>query len=140
VLRTLLTAEGFVRRIDPTFDIARELAPLARDLMRERTSPARLRGEAGKLLAALGRAALSTPSLVGQIEKVARTGSITVTLAPRDLERLRAGLGASRANAQLYPAAFGISAAIVFASEPLLAALLALLSVGLAISDWVRRR
>lgn len=140
VLRTLLTAEGFVRRIDPTFDITRELAPLARELMRERTSPARLRGEAGKLLAALGRAALSTPSLVGQIEKVARTGSITVTLAPRDLERLRAGLGTSRANPQLYPAALGICAAIVFASEPLIAALLALLSGALAIADWARRR
>lgn len=140
VLRTLLTAEGFVRRIDPSFDIARELAPLARDLMRERTSPARLRGEAGKLLAALGRAALSTPSLVGQVEKVARTGMITVSLAARDLERLRAGLGASRANPQLYAAALGLCGAIVYSSEPLLAALLALLSVALAIADWLRRR
>lgn len=48
VLRTLLTAEGFVRRIDPSFDITSELAPLARELMRERTSPSRLKGEAGK--------------------------------------------------------------------------------------------
>lgn len=140
VLRTLLTAEGFVRRLDPSFDIARELAPLARDLMRERTSPARLRGEAGKLLAALGRAAMSAPSLVGQIEKVARTGSITVTMAPKDLERLRESLRASGGNAQLYPAALAICAAVALASEPLLAALLALLSVTLAVTDWRRRR
>jgi ubiquinone biosynthesis protein len=140
VLRTLLTAEGFVRRTDPSFDIARELAPLAKYLVRERASPARLRGEAGKLLAALGRAALSTPNLVGQIEKIARTGSIPVAIAQRDLERLRTGLGGSRANPQLYPAALGICAAIVFASEPLLAALLALLSLALAIADWLKRR
>lgn len=140
VLRTLLTAEGFVRRIDPSFDITRELAPLARELMRERASPARLRSEAGKLAAALGRAALSTPSLVGQIEKVARTGSIPVSIAPRDLERLRTGGAAAGANRQLYPAALAICAAILFSSEPLLAAPVALLSATLAVADWLRRR
>ncbi|MBV5269046.1 MAG: hypothetical protein JZU55_02845, partial [Afipia sp.] len=140
VLRTLLTAEGFVRRIDPTFDITRELAPLAKELMRERTSPARLRGEAGKLFAALGRAALSTPSLVGQIERVARTGSITVSIAPRDLERLRGDERNSRATPQLYPAALGICAAILFASEPMIAGLLAVLSIALAIGERVKRR
>ncbi len=139
VLRTLLTAEGFVRRIDPSFDIASELAPLARVLMRERTSPARLRGEAGKLLAALGRAALSTPSLVGQIEKVARTGSIPVSIAPRDLERLRGGARGGGGHPQLYPAALAICAAIVFSSEPRLAAVLALLSLALAVAEWRRR-
>lgn len=140
VLRTLLTAEGFVRRIDPSFDITSELAPLARELMRERTSPARLRGEAGKLLAALGRAALSTPSLVGQIEKVARTGSIPVSIAPRDLERMRGGGGGGGGNPQLYPAALAICAAIVLSSEPRLAALLALLALILAAVEWRRRR
>ena len=140
VLRTLLTAEGFVRRIDPSFDIARELAPLAKELMRERVSPARLRGEAGKLFAALGRAALSTPSLIGQIEKVARTGLITVSIAPRDLERLRGDVGTNRGKLQLYSVAIGICAAIVLSSDPRLAALLALLAVAVAGADWLRRR
>lgn len=140
VLRTLLTAEGFVRRIDPAFDIARELKPLAKELMRERISPARLRGEAGKLLAALGRAALSTPSLVGQIEKVARTGLITVSIAPRDLERLRGDRRGGGGNPQLYPAALAICAAIVFSTEPRLAAGLVLLSVALAIAERRSRR
>lgn len=36
MLRTLLTAEGFVRRIDPRFDIGAELAPIVRQLLRER--------------------------------------------------------------------------------------------------------
>ena len=138
-LRTLLTAEGFVRRIDPTFDITRELAPLAKELMRERTSPARLRGEASKLLAAFGRAALSTPSFVGQIEKVARTGSIMVSIAPKDLERLRGSEHSSRCNGQLYPAALAISAAILFSSQHLLAGILAVSSIGLAIAERLKR-
>ena len=140
VLRTLLTAEGFVRRIDPAFDIARELAPIAKEMMRERASPARLRGEAGKLLAALGRAVLSTPNLVGQIEKVARTGSITVSIAPKDLERLRGRERAGRGTPQLYPATLAICAAIVFSSQPLLAGLLAFGAVALAVLEGVRRR
>lgn len=140
VLRTLLTAEGFVRRIDPSFDITSELAPLARELVRERTSPSRLKGEAGKLLAALGRAALSTPSLVGQIEKVARTGAITVTIAPKDLERLRGGARGSAGHPQLYPAVLAICAAIIFPAEARLAAVLALLAAALAAADWLKRR
>lgn len=140
VLRTLLTAEGFVRRIDSTFDINRELAPLAKELMRERTSPARLRGEAGKLLAALGRAALSTPSLVGQIEKAARTGSITVSIAHKDIERLRVSDRGSKTTPQIYPAALAICAAILFSSEPVLAGLMAVISVLLAAAGWLRRR
>ena len=68
-------------------------------------------GEAGKLLAALGRAVLSTPNLVGQIEKVARTGSITVSIAPKDLERLRGRERAGRGTPQLYPATLAICAA-----------------------------
>ena len=140
VLRTLLTAEGFVRRIDPAFDIARELAPIAKEMMRERASPARLRGEAGKLVAALGRAVLSTPNLVGQIEKVARTGSITVSIAPKDLERLRGKERAGRGTPQLYPATLAISAAIVLSSQPLLAGLLAFGAVALVVFEGVRPR
>ncbi len=139
VLRTLLTAEGFVRRIDPLFDITRELAPLAKELIQERISPARLRGEAGKLFAALGRAALSTPTFVGQIEKVARTGSISVSIAPKDLERLRGDERGSKANPQIYPAALAICAAIVFPYEPMLSASLALISFAWAVVDWRRR-
>lgn len=139
VLRTLLTAEGFVRRIDPSFDIARELSPLAKELMRERISPSRLRGEAGKLFAALGSAALSMPSLLGQIEKIARTGTMTISLAPKDLERLRGDRG-SRASAQLYPAALAICAAIVFSSKPALSVVLALFSITLAAIERFGRR
>lgn len=122
VLRTLLTAEGFVRCLDPGFDIAAELTPIARELIVERASPRRLRAEARKLLSAAGRAALSTPDMIGQIEKVARTGAIPITLARADLERLQtANRGASRGDPQLIPAALIISAAILAPSVPLAA-------------------
>jgi len=109
-------------------------------LIRERIRPARLRGEAGKLLASLGRAVLSTPSLVRQIEKVARTGAITVSIAPADLERLRDKARGGGTTPPVYPAALAVCAAIVFSSEPQLAALLALFSVALAIVGWLKRR
>lgn len=139
VIRTLLTAEGFVRRIEPSFDIARELAPVARELMRERVSPARLRGEAGKVIAAFGRAALSTPGIVGQIEKVARTGAITVNIAPRDLERLSGSEHRRVTESGLYSAALGICAAIVFSTDLMIAGLLASASMMLAVISMLRR-
>lgn len=126
VLRTLLTAEGFVRRIDPRFDIAAELAPLARELIAERASPKRIRAEARKLLSAAGRAALSAPDMIGQIEKVARTGAIPITLARSDLDKLRGGERRLDAgDPRIIPAALLISAAILYSSDPMVAGIVA---------------
>jgi ubiquinone biosynthesis protein len=137
VLRTLLTAEGFVRRIDPRFDIAAELAPLARELIAERASPRRLRAEARKLLSAAGRAALSAPDMIGQIEKVARTGAIPITLAKADLDKLS---GADRRSVagdpQILPAALLISAAILVPSIPLLSG--GALAVAVLMIAWTK--
>lgn len=129
VLRTLLTAEGFVRRIDPRFDIAAELTPIARELIAERASPKRLRAEARKLLSAAGRAALSAPDMIGQIEKVARTGAIPITLAKADLDKLRSGNRLPVAgDPQIIPAALLVSAAILFSSDPMVAGVVAALA------------
>lgn len=141
VLRTLLTAESFVRRIDPAFHIASELAPLAGELLRERTSPARLKAEGGRLLGALGRAALSTPGLVGQLERFARSGTVPVSVASSDLERLRSQRdGRRNGDPNLLPAALVISAAILYLPEPRLAAVAAGLAFALLIVNWFRRR
>lgn len=139
VLRTLLTAEGFVRRIDPRFDIAAELAPLARELIAERASPKRLRAEGRKLLSAAGRAALSAPDMIGQIEKVARTGAIPITIAKPDLEKLGGNVRrASAGDPQIIPAALLISAAIVAQPYPVIAAGVA--SAAAAILAWQRAK
>jgi len=135
VLRTLLTAEGFVRRIDPTFDIASELAPIARELVAERTSMVRLRKEGRKLAAALGRAALSTPEIIGQIEKVARTGTIPVSIDAKDLRALEwIGQGDGRGEPPVIPAALLVSAAILAGEMPVVAGLA--VTIAAAILLW----
>lgn len=140
VLRTLLTAEGFVRRIDPSFDIAAELAPLARELIAERASPARLRAEARKFFSAAGRAALSAPDMIGQIERVARTGAIPVTLARSDLDRLRDdGRRSPAGDPQLIPAALFICAAILARDMPILAAVAASIAAAMLLWKIVRK-
>lgn len=141
VLRTLLTAESFVRRMDPSFHIASELGPLAAELMRERASPERLKAEAVRLLGALGRAALSTPGLVGQLERFARTGTVPVSVAASDPDRVRPGRHGRRdGNPDVLPAALTISAAILYSSEPVLAAVAAASAFALVVVNWLRRR
>lgn len=82
LLRTLLTAEGLVRTLDPEFDIATRAMPIARELARERISPAELKRGGRRLAAGLGRLAAASPDLVGLVEKVARTGVIPVEVSP----------------------------------------------------------
>jgi ubiquinone biosynthesis protein len=140
VLRTLLTAESFVRRMDPSFNIASELGPLAAELMRERASPARLKAEGLRLLGALGRAALSAPGLVGQLERFARTGTVPVSVASGDLDRLRSARhGRGNGDPNVLPAALTISAAILYSSEPRLAAVAAAAGFALLVVNWLRR-
>ncbi len=141
VLRTLLTAESFVRRMDPSFNIASELRPLAAELIRERASPQRLKAEGLRLLGALGRAVLSTPGLVGQLERFARTGTVPVSLPSGDLERLRSGRHGRRdGDPNVLPAALTVSAAILYSSEPRLAAVAAAAGLVLVVVNWLRRR
>lgn len=141
VLRTLLTAEGFVRRIDPSFNIGAELAPIARELIAERTSFDRLRKEARKLGAALGRVALSTPEIVGQVEKIARTGTIPVTIAARDLQTLsRIGQAERPGDPRLIPAALLISAAILAETVPALAIGIGGIGVSVLLWNWIREK
>ena len=78
LLRTLLTAEGLVRTLDPEFDIAARAMPIARELARERISPAELRKGGRRLAAGIGRLAAASPDLIGLVEKVAKSGTIPV--------------------------------------------------------------
>jgi len=127
--------------MDPSFNIASELGPLAAELMRERASPARLKAEGLRLLGALGRAALSAPGLVGQLERFARTGTVPVSIAASDLERLRSGRpGGSGGDRNVLPAALAISAAILYPTEPRLAAAAAASGLALLLVNWLRRR
>jgi len=140
VLRTLLTAEGFVRWIDPGFDIGAELAPIARQLVAERASPAHLRKEARKLFAAFGRAALSTPDLLGQVEKIARTGKLPVSLDTREVELLRVSTEKRTApDPHLLPAALAISASIMAEAMPAAALGSLILAGSILVIGWFRK-
>lgn len=132
VLRTLLIAEGFVRRLDPAFNIADELAPIARELIAERTSLARLQSEAKKFGVALLKAASTAPDLVKQIEKIARTGTIQIKLSDEDRKAI---LGVSRSrepiDIELLSASLLVCSAILAGSHPSIAILAVAISVTL---------
>ena len=80
LLRTLLIAEGFVRRLDPGFDIAARAAPIARELLRERIGLAGLKRGGRRLATSLGRLAAASPELVAFAERVARSGALPIEL------------------------------------------------------------
>ena len=80
LLRTLLIAEGFVRRLDPGFDITARAAPIARELLRERIGPAGLKRGGRRLATSLGRLAAASPELVAFAERVARSGALPIEL------------------------------------------------------------
>jgi len=80
LLRTLLIAEGFVRRLDPGFDIAARAAPIARELLRERIGPAGIKRGGRRLATSLGRLAAASPELVAFAERVARSGALPIEL------------------------------------------------------------
>jgi len=81
LLRTLLTAEGLVRTLDPEFDIAARAMPIARELARERVSPAELKKSGRRLAAGIGRLAAASPDLIGFVEKVGKSGAIPVKIS-----------------------------------------------------------
>lgn len=78
LLRTLLTAEGFVRSLDPDFDIAARTLPIAHELVRERLLPGELKRGGRRLVASIGRLAAASPDLVALAENVARSGALPV--------------------------------------------------------------
>lgn len=123
MLRTLLTAEGFVRRLDSRFDITTELAPIAKQLVLERASFARLRGNAKRTAAILARTALNAPNWIEAAERIARGGRIPISLDRDELSALAAGHGRrpGRGGRDTIPAAFIISAALLANSMPTLA-------------------
>ena len=82
LLRTLLTAEGFVRSLDPEFNIAAKTMPIARELMRERLSPADLKRRGRRFVTSLGRLATASPELINLAERIARSGALPIQIQP----------------------------------------------------------
>ena len=120
MLRTLLTAEGFVRQMDPQFDITTELAPIARQLLLERASFSKLRGKAQRTASVLARTILSAPEIIANLERIGRKGRLPISLDANDLARLQPRAPQRRA-AEMIPAALVIAAAVLVPTSILLA-------------------
>jgi len=115
MLRTLLIAEGVVRRLTPDFDIAAELSPLARELMLERLDPRRAFAMGKSAISSLAALTSRVPEIAGHIERYARTGKIEVAVEKASDENIVAAIRQSGHRLAISLAASGalIAAAIV---------------------------
>lgn len=141
MLRTLLTAEGFVRRLDPRFDITTELAPIAKQLLLERVSFGKLRGEVRRTATSVFRTLSGAPEIIANLERIGRSGRLPISIDPRDLAQL-GGIEKRRRTASsthMMPAALVVAAAILANTSLIMAGICALGALALLLwerVDW----
>ena len=88
LLRTLLTAEGFVRAFAPDYNIAEETKPIVIQLLSERFSLGATRDQLTKLRRRLFGLSASLPDLIDTVTAIAKTGAIPVKVDPSSFEQL----------------------------------------------------
>ncbi|QKR99288.1 ubiquinone biosynthesis protein [Sphingomonas sp. CL5.1] len=138
LLRTLLTAEGFVRSLDPEFDIAARAMPIARELMRERLSPADLKKGGRRLVASLGRLAAASPELVALAESVARSGALPVEV--RTTARPSSNITGRVGDPNVLTVGFLVAGALLADSHTVPATILFAAAIAnFVLSWWVRK-
>ncbi len=91
LLRTLLTAEGFVRSLAPDYNIAEETRPIMTELLAERFSLGSARSGLKKLRGQLLGLSASLPDILATANSIAKSGYVPVQLDPLSIEQL-AGL------------------------------------------------
>ncbi|MGX7927228.1 ABC1 kinase family protein [Tsuneonella sp. HG094] len=140
MLRTLLTAEGFVRRLDPQFDITTELAPIARQLLLERASFATLSGNARRTASILFRILTGAPEIIANLERVGRNGRLPISLDPQDLAQMRKCVGMrARRSMEMIPASLVIAGAILADGSAILAGICALCAVAILVLERFKK-
>lgn len=117
MLRTLLIAEGVVRRLKPDFDIAAELAPLARELMLERLDPRRAFAIGKSAITSVAALTSRIPELAGHLERYARTGKIEVAVESNPDELIAATIRKSGRQLAISIAASGMLVAAAIVSQ-----------------------
>jgi ubiquinone biosynthesis protein len=90
LLRTLLTAEGFVRSLAPDYNIAEETRPIIAELLTERFSLVSARTGLKKIGGQLLGLSASLPGLLTIANSIARSGYLPIQLDPASVERLAA--------------------------------------------------
>ncbi|MEP2723008.1 AarF/UbiB family protein [Roseibium sp.] len=90
LLRTLLTAEGFVRSLAPEYNIAEETRPIMMELLSERFSLGSARSGLKKIRRQLLGFSASLPGILANASSIAKSGYLPVQLDPVSVERLAA--------------------------------------------------
>ena len=90
LLRTLLTAEGFVRSLAPEYNIAQETRPIMMELLSERLSLGSARSGLKKIRRQLLGLSASLPGILANASSIAKSGYLPVQLDPISVERLAA--------------------------------------------------
>jgi ubiquinone biosynthesis protein len=115
LIRALVTIESVGRKLDPHFDIAKELAPFLRDLSLRRFRPERILSQTVRTTEDLQRIATLLPDLLSQSLESIKRGELRVQFDLQGFERLVRQL--TRASNSL---TVGIVSAGLFVSGALL--------------------
>ena len=132
LLRTLLTAEGFVRSLAPDYNIAEETKPIVMQLFAERFSIGAARDHLAKVRSGLLDFSASLPELIENVASVARSGTIQVSIDPASLNHLTREEDRSTPVKGPVVAALIVSAALL-ADQSLLLAGIVLAFAGIAL-------
>ena len=136
LLRTLLTAEGFVRAFAPDYNIAEETKPIVVELLSERFSFGATRSQLSKLRNRLFGLSASMPNLIDNVTAIARSGSIPVTIDPASLEELRRPLQQNPSVKGPVVAALIVSSALLVDQSWVLAGITLTLALIALVRKW----
>jgi len=88
LLRTLITLDGLGRRLDPSFNLATELAPFVEQVVRRRYDPRRIASQISDDIGTLLRAAHDVPLSLQRTLRKLSEDELKVQLEHRGLDRL----------------------------------------------------
>jgi ubiquinone biosynthesis protein len=113
LLRTLLTAEGFVRSMAPDYNIAEETRPIMMELLTERFSLVGARSGLKKIRSQLLGMTGFLPDILASASSIAKSGYLPVQLDPVTVERLVSGHNDSPSPKGPVAAALIVAAALL---------------------------
>lgn len=123
LLRTLLTAEGFVRSFAPEYNIAEETKPIVTELLSQRFSLGATRKQLASLPGQLFGLSKLLPELTSAVTRIVKAGAIPVTIDPGGLAEQNPPRPANQAVKGPVVAALIVSAALLVDQSAIMAGL-----------------
>lgn len=119
--KSVMTIEGVIRTLDPTFDLVAETRPYAERLIKDRFRPDELLQTAITAAMQVGNLAREVPEQLSQVLMDMESGSLELRARTPDMEALRLELNrqASRLTGAVLGAALIVAAALVLPHDPL---------------------